>query len=421
MTTLSSLTDFKFFLGNNNINQVHEINFRNLQKLQILDMNTNHISNWYERVFIGNVNLEIVNLRKNNINLMTRQMMMDLDNIKFLSMGGNSFVCDCSLRDFIDRARLNARIQQCRIERKSRRKRSNDIILAEFFDPNYYYNVFLRKYHSYFNNYNESLKNIIKDEIAFQPNRLSFRKSDVMENEECNNINNEGQNMNMNFSFILLDYTMNDYHCIESSELQKRKVLFSEIATCPYENETENSESEETEIITTEGGYTERIDDPVKINYSRNPSSLIMLYTGSTFLLVILFVAYFWKRRSIKYFFSVLKSSLILSLDGDDEKSLVMKKRRRRSRLFRDDFIYDVFVSYCDKDREWVLDHLIPNIEKRSEVTICLHERDFQVGLSILENIIQCMDQSRCLLLVISESFLRSNWCSFEMHLAQHR
>lgn len=31
------------------------------------------------------------------------------------------------------------------------------------------------------------------------------------------------------------------------------------------------------------------------------------------------------------------------------------------------------------------------------------------------------MDQSRTLLLVMSESFLLSHWCQFEMHLAQHR
>lgn len=388
-------------------------------------MNTNHISNWYERVFTANENLDIVNLRNNNINLMTRQMMMDLDNIKFLSMGGNNFVCDCSLRDFIDRARLNARIHQCSVGRNSRRKRSYDSILEEFFNPTYHYNVFLRRYHSYFDRYNESLKNIIKNErIDLQSKHSIFKVSEIdNDNEECRNLQNEGQNMNMNFNFILLDYTKNDYHCIESSELQKRKVLFSDIVACPYEREIASESEEETTTTTTtsESVYTEKIDEPEKFDYGRNPSTLIMLYIGSTFLLVTFFVAYFWKRRKIKYFFSVLKNSLILSLDDDDEKTLVMKKRRRKSKLFQDDFIYDVFVSYCDKDREWVLDQLIPNIEKRSEVTICLHERDFQVGLSILENIIQCMDQSRCLLLVISESFLRSNWCSFEMHLAQHR
>jgi len=31
------------------------------------------------------------------------------------------------------------------------------------------------------------------------------------------------------------------------------------------------------------------------------------------------------------------------------------------------------------------------------------------------------MDRSRCLLLIVSNSFLLSQWCQFEMHLAQHR
>ena len=43
------------------------------------------------------------------------------------------------------------------------------------------------------------------------------------------------------------------------------------------------------------------------------------------------------------------------------------------------DFAYDVFVSYCDENRTWVLDEMLPNIEKREEINICLHERDFQV------------------------------------------
>lgn len=44
-----------------------------------------------------------------------------------------------------------------------------------------------------------------------------------------------------------------------------------------------------------------------------------------------------------------------------------------------------------------------------------------QVGTSILENIINSMDQSRWILLVLSKAFLQSHWCQFELHLAQHR
>ncbi|XP_047513275.1 toll-like receptor 5 isoform X2 [Pieris napi] len=84
-------------------------------------------------------------------------------------------------------------------------------------------------------------------------------------------------------------------------------------------------------------------------------------------------------------------------------------------------FNYDVFVSYCNEDRAWVLDQLLPHVEIDCNISVCLHERDFQVGLSILENIVSCMDRSRSIMLIISRRFLLSQWCQFEMHLAQHR
>lgn len=42
-------------------------------------------------------------------------------------------------------------------------------------------------------------------------------------------------------------------------------------------------------------------------------------------------------------------------------------------------FTYDVFVSYCDEDRPWVLEQLLPEVENNTPVSVCLHERDFQV------------------------------------------
>lgn len=87
-----------FFQGNNNINLIQAPNFSNFGDLEILDLSSNHISNWYERVFTKSDRLKIINLRENNINLMTPEMMKDFASIRFLAIGSNSFVCDCSLR-----------------------------------------------------------------------------------------------------------------------------------------------------------------------------------------------------------------------------------------------------------------------------------------------------------------------------------
>lgn len=226
--------------------------------------------------------------------------------------------------------------------------------------------------------------------------------------------------MGMTFDFLLLDYNENDYHCIESDGLSKTKVLFSEIDQCL--NRINGSTDGSSSDFSTEGIGTE-FDEDSRRNRSGKKWTLpnvLLLSVCIAVPLTFLGTIWFWKKRDIRYFCAIFKNSLILSLDKDDKKALVMRNRRKKSNS-KDDYNYDVFVSYSDKDRSWVLDQLIPNLEKRSEITICLHERDFQVGLGILENIIHSMDQSRCLLLVISESFLKSNWCSFEMHLAQHR
>ncbi|XP_061381641.1 toll-like receptor 3 isoform X2 [Danaus plexippus] len=115
-------------------------------------------------------------------------------------------------------------------------------------------------------------------------------------------------------------------------------------------------------------------------------------------------------RRNFKYFWINLKNTTTLSLINKDV-------------IINDTtiFNYDAFISYCNEDRAWVLDYFLPHVEQDCNISVCLHERDFQVGLSILENIVSCMDRSRSIILIISKRFLLSQWCQFEMHLAQHR
>lgn len=358
---------------------------------------------------------------------MTPEMMNDFGKLRFLAVGANSFVCDCSLREFIERAAFNAKVHQCAVNKRTKRS----VIPEEYQDPQYHYEVFYRKYYFYVSFADESCKKITeKSSESFLKNSKKLNEGSTTvtppsspsssENCELFNENFTHPEFSMNFDFLLLDYNENDYHCVESDGLSKRKVLFNDITACA--NSRSSIVSSPINSTPPYDGY-EREDDSdeaPKLEF-KDPKTLLIIYIGVGFPLTFFAALYFWKRKDIKYFCTVFKNTLILSLDKEDKKALMMTNRRKKSKNNDDNYNYDVFVSYSEKDREWVLEHFIPNIEKRSEVTICLHERDFQVGLSILENIIQCMDQSRCLLLVISESFLKSNWCSFEMHLAQHR
>lgn len=84
---------------------------------------------------------------------------------------------------------------------------------------------------------------------------------------------------------------------------------------------------------------------------------------------------------------------------------------------------FDVFVSYSGRDERWVVDELLPNLERRGPpfLRLCLHSRDFQLGVDIVENITGSLYRSRHTLCLLSRHYLRSTWCSLEMRLATHR
>lgn len=81
---------------------------------------------------------------------------------------------------------------------------------------------------------------------------------------------------------------------------------------------------------------------------------------------------------------------------------------------------YDVFVSYSGTDESWVVDELLPNLERRGPpfLQLCLHSRDFQLGVDIAENITGSLYRSRHTLCLLSRQYLSSKWCSLEMKLA---
>ncbi|XP_055956138.1 toll-like receptor 13 [Patella vulgata] len=83
-------------------------------------------------------------------------------------------------------------------------------------------------------------------------------------------------------------------------------------------------------------------------------------------------------------------------------------------------FVYDVFVSYCVENSNWVFDNLVHHLEEDAHVKLCIHERDFLGGKLIIDNIIQHMENSRKILIILSNEFARRQWCQFEMSLAQN-
>ena len=88
------------------------------------------------------------------------------------------------------------------------------------------------------------------------------------------------------------------------------------------------------------------------------------------------------------------------------------------------DLNYHAYVAYDETsaaDEAWVINDLRPNMEDDPEpLHLCIKTRDFMPG-SILDNIDNGIRQSRKTILVLSPSFMESNWCYQEMQMAQLR
>ena len=64
-----------------------------------------------------------------------------------------------------------------------------------------------------------------------------------------------------------------------------------------------------------------------------------------------------------------------------------MKQRRKWRDVEKKDMssLYDVFISYSQDNQEWVNKQLIPQLEEnRPKLKVCIHERDFKVGILIM-------------------------------------
>ncbi len=99
-------------------------------------------------------------------------------------------------------------------------------------------------------------------------------------------------------------------------------------------------------------------------------------------------------------------------------------RRRRDQRATREmrRYKYDAFVAYCSRDtveRQWVHLLMVPKLEGDHGLKMCIHHRDFLPGIDIQDNIVDAINNSRKTVLVLSPSFLESDWCNFEVRMAR--
>ena len=77
---------------------------------------------------------------------------------------------------------------------------------------------------------------------------------------------------------------------------------------------------------------------------------------------------------------------------------------------------FDAFVSCERTDAIWVKRNFLPKLEnEQTGLKFCVAQRDFLVGVTIIDNIVRSINQSRKVVNIISQKFLKSGWCQEEL------
>ncbi|XP_071180910.1 toll-like receptor 6 [Mytilus edulis] len=82
--------------------------------------------------------------------------------------------------------------------------------------------------------------------------------------------------------------------------------------------------------------------------------------------------------------------------------------------------LYSGFVVYCEEDQEWVKDKFVKMVEINDR-KLCIHNRDFDGGKLIIDNIANGIARSKKVILILSRAMIKSDWCLFEMRLAHKK
>ena len=113
------------------------------------------------------------------------------------------------------------------------------------------------------------------------------------------------------------------------------------------------------------------------------------------------------KRWIIRHFLFVTKEKLT---------------RRKNGYTNIEHFEYDAFISYSseDEDRTWVHFKLVQELEHNYGFKLCIHHRDFIVGMDIADNIEDAIIKSRKVIAIVSPDFMNSRWRCREIQMTDY-
>ncbi|XP_061169333.1 toll-like receptor 3 [Saccostrea echinata] len=116
--------------------------------------------------------------------------------------------------------------------------------------------------------------------------------------------------------------------------------------------------------------------------------------------------------------------SVMISMNLPTIKNVIyyyrLKSRGYVRLLNEQEFKYDAYVVYCEADEKWVLRKLVPQLEARG-IRLCIPDREFVVGAERCSEIEDAFKESKKILVVLSNEFVKNEWCLWQNNLVEER
>ncbi|XP_052069773.1 toll-like receptor 4 [Mytilus californianus] len=178
--------------------------------------------------------------------------------------------------------------------------------------------------------------------------------------------------------------------------LNERKIFFDNVAnyTCQY-----------TDGSLTTTSWTYRNLQTIQVSCMAKTWLLISALLTFSLVVLIMIVAWSYKyRMALKYWYYNIRRKYRILHDSDTE----IERRK-----------YDAFVAYHQSDYKIVKTKIVPFLEGKKGLSLCIHQRDFLSGLYIADNIMDAMKNSKKILVLITKNYLESKWGKFELDMAR--
>ena len=155
--------------------------------------------------------------------------------------------------------------------------------------------------------------------------------------------------------------------------------------------------------------------DRSKINCLWFTKTQIIITAASVFLLFLIVVVIVYRKRwfiQLRYYRAKRSIKRSFAFRGDEYEKLSGNSLK-----------YDAYISSSEDDYQWVLTNLLPGIDAGSkddeefggEFRLYFDERDSVPGLADVHNMIENMEVSRVILIILTKTYISKGWHEFEI------